>query len=70
MCLLSLLTADLTFLSLPVFLSGGLPIQVIPCEFSKIICILKSVIHSGDVRLVLRSLKYRVMSFRTQIKIV
>ena len=49
--------------------TGGLPIHI-PCEISKIMCILKPVIHSGDVRHVLLTLKYRVVSFRTQNKIL
>ena len=57
-CLLSLLTADSTFVALPVFLSGGLPISFtagFPREIS-IVCLLKPVMHSGDVRLVLLTL--------------
>ena len=72
-CILSLLTTDSTSVPSPVFLSGGLPIHSsagFPREISKIICVLKPVIHSGGIRLVLLSLKYRVMSFRYQNKTV
>ena len=41
-----------------------------PREISKCICIYKAEIHPGGVRLVLLSLKYPVVSFRTQNKIV
>ena len=72
MCLLSLLTTDSTSVTWPVFLSSGLPIRstaVFPREISKFIYILKHEIHSGGVRLALLSLKYPVVSFRTQNKI-
>ena len=39
-------------------------------EIWKVICILKSAIHLGDIHLVLLSLKYQVVSFRTQNKTV
>ena len=35
-------------------------------EISRVICILKSVIYSGDIHLVLLSLKYQVVPFWTQ----
>ena len=41
-------------------------LQLSPREISKVICILKSVIYSGDIRLVLVSLKYQVVPFWTQ----
>ena len=41
-------------------------LQLSPREISKVICILKSVIYSGDIRLVLLSLKYQVVPFLTQ----
>ena len=40
------------------------------CEISKIIYILKPVIHSGGICLVLLCLKYEVVSFRSQNKTV
>ena len=42
------------------------PLQLSPREISKVICILSSVIYSGDIRLVLLSLKYQVVPFWTQ----
>ena len=68
-----LLTTDSTSVPLPVLLKAVFPyarLQVSPREISKIICKLKAVIHSFDIRLVLLSLKYRVVSFRTQNKTV
>ena len=41
-------------------------LQLSPREISKVICILKPVINSGDIRLVLLSLKYQVVQFWTQ----
>ena len=45
-------------------------LQLSPREISKIICILKPVIHSGDIRRVFLSLKYQVVSFQTKNKTV
>ena len=73
MCLLSLLTTDTTFVTWPVFLSSGLPIRSaagFPRKILKFTCILNTEINSGNVRLVLLSLKYLVVSFGTQNKIV
>ena len=52
-CLLSLLTAESTFVTLSEFLSGGLPIRSAAgfLEISKVICILKPNIHSGEFAL-------------------
>ena len=63
----------LNFRNVAGILSGGLPIRSaagFPCKISKEMCILKSVIHFGDVRLVLLTLKYRMVPFRAQNKIV
>ena len=72
MCLLSLLMADSTFVKLPVLLSGSLPIRS-AAGFSsgnlKSNLYSKAVMHSGDVRVALLTLKYRVVSFWTQNKI-
>ena len=72
-CLLSLLTTDSTSVPSPVFLSGGLPIRSFagfPLRNLENNLLLKHVIHSGGIRLVLLSLKYRVVSFRSQNKTV
>ena len=61
MCLLSLLMADSTFVTLPVLLSGG--------NFESNLYS-KAVMHSGDFRAALLTLKFRVASFWTQNKIV
>ena len=45
-------------------------LQLYPREISKVICILKHVIRSGDISLVLFILKYQVLLFRTQNEIV
>ena len=44
--------------------------QASPRKISKMICILNPVIHSGGIRLVSLSLKYRVVSIRSQNKTV
>ena len=73
-CLLLLLMVYSIFVTLPVFLRGGVfpyaLLQVCPHEISKVICILKPVLHFGDICLVLVTLKYLVVSFWTQNKSV
>ena len=72
MCLLSLLMADSTFVTLPVLLSGGLPLRS-AAGFSprnlKSNLYSKAAMHSGDVPVALLTLKYLVVSFWTQNKI-
>ena len=73
MCLLSLLMADSTFVTLPVLLSGGLPIRSaagFPSRNLESNLYSKAVMHSGDVRVASLTLKFRVVSFWTQNKIV
>ena len=73
MCLLSSLIADSTFVTLPVLLIGGLPIRSaagFPWRNLESNLYSKAMMHSGDVRVALLSLKYRVVSFWTQNKIV
>ena len=69
----SFLMADSTFVTLPVLLSGGLPIRS-AAGFSlrnlESNLYSKAVMHSGDVRVALLTLKLRVVSFWTQNKIV
>ena len=71
-CLLSLLMADSTFVTLPVLLIGGLPIRSAAGMSIRNLegnLYSKAVMHSGDVRLALLTLKYRVVLFWTQNKI-
>ena len=73
MCLLSLLMADSTFVTLPVLLSGGLPIRSaagFPSRNLESNLYSKVVMHSCDVRVALLTLKFRVVSFWTHNKIV
>ena len=65
---------DSTSVLLPVFQSGGLPIRLAAAfpsqNLESNLYTKAAVIHSGDIRLVLHSLKYQVVSFRTQNKTV
>ena len=73
MCLLSLLTAVLTFVAVPVFLSSSLPISSaagFPSQNLKSLCSKALEMHSGDVPPVVLTLYYRVLSFWAQNKIV
>ena len=73
MCLLSLLMADSTLVTLPVLLSDGLPMRsaaVFRSRNRESNLYSKAVMHSGDVRVALLTLKFRVVSFLTQNKIV
>ena len=61
MCLLSLYMADSTFVTLPVLLSGGIPIRSAAGFSSRYLesnLNSKAVMHSGDVRVALLTLKY------------
>ena len=71
-CPLSLLMAESTFAKLPVLLSGGFPIRSAAGFCSRNLesnLYTKAVMHSGDVRVALLTLKFRVVSFWTQNKI-
>ena len=65
--------AHSTFVTLPVPLSGSLPIRSDAGFSSRNLdsnLYSKAVMHSGDVRVALLTLKFRVVSFWTQNKIV
>ena len=68
-CRPSLLTAASTFVKLPVFLSGGLPIRS-AAGFPSRNLKSKLYIKACNTFLVLLTLKYRVVSFQTQNKTV
>ena len=62
--------ADSTFVTLPVLLSGGLPIRSAAGFSLRSNLYSEAVMHSGYVRVALLTLKFRVVSFWTQNKIV